>query len=204
MGAEHGRRAIVGAAVGAAAEAFVEQREAAQGDQLTMLPIPIGTPAAKHLRRSAERQNLAGRPPGATNKSNALLREYLLARGVHPLHRMMSYMLHTPQSLAAELNCSLLEAYRELRILWTEAAPYFAHKLAPVDGEGKPVPFFQMVMGAQQAGQAPGEAVEPWINPETGRAWGAVIEGEKTQQNQAVPFEAPAVSQTAVSHDEDK
>ena len=66
------------------------------------------------------------------------LREYLLKRGVNPIALMMQWGLHSPTTLAAELGCSRLEAFRELRAVWAELGPYFASKLVAVDDQGKP------------------------------------------------------------------
>src|SRR5262245_12463545 len=119
MGAADGKRAVIGEAFGAAGAALATDREAAAGEQLSMLAIPgeRASRGAAKLREIAARRNQAGRPPGSINKSNKELREYLLLRGVHPLQRMMEWLLHTPQSLAAELGCTPLEAFRELRSL---------------------------------------------------------------------------------------
>lgn len=222
MGADGGGRAIVGQALAAAGGAMARDRAAAEGEQLSMLAVPIGNPRAKHLRAAVERRNKAGRPPGAVNKSAKELREYLLARGVHPLQRMMEFMLHSPQSLAVELNCSMLEAALFLRELWKDAAPYFAPKLVPTDTEGRELPFFQMIVGGQHAHLAAGEGGVPWLDPATGQPWGAVAgaveaqpsasraqsatltANEETQQNQALLTSPAPVSHGPVSHGDGK
>lgn len=188
---EGGRSGVIGQAVAGAAAELAADRRAADGEQLGLLPLPIGNPRAKHLRRDVERKNQAGRPPGAVNKSTAELRAWLLARGIHPLHQMFRWMQHTPQSLAAELGCTQLEAFDRLRLLWSDAAPYFAARFAPVDGQGNAVaPTFLMQIGG---GRAPGAAdLPPWMD------------APQTIENTAVSEPAPLVSHANVSHGEDK
>lgn len=197
MGTADGARGVIGAAVAAAAGDLGARKAAAAGEQLALLPVPMGNPRAKHLRHDVERRNQAGRPPGAVNKSTAQLREWLLARGVHPLQRMMEWMLHTPQSLAAELGCTQLEAFDRLRQLWADAAPFFAPRLQPTDDQGNAVPFFQMVMGGNQVAIGSGASVPPWIY--AGGPAPLAIE-----QNQALSEPAEAVSHGDVSHGEAK
>ena len=74
MGAESGRRAVMGAAVEAARDGLAQEKAQADGEQLRLLPAPIANPRAQHFRRDLDRRDQAGRPPGAVNKSNAELR----------------------------------------------------------------------------------------------------------------------------------
>lgn len=198
MGAELGKRAVMREAIKAAGGAVIEQRAAERGEQLTMLPVPGDRPGrAARLRNQAARTNRAGRPPGATNQEVKALREYLLARGVHPLQRMMEWSMHTPTSLAAELGCSRLAAFDRLRELWRDAAPFFAPKLVPTDDQGREVPTFELIIGGQHLHAHAAGPAAPWIYD-----GGPVV--EESEQNQALPSSEPDVSQDNVSHEDDK
>lgn len=203
MGTDAGAQKVVGQALREAGAALAGERAAAKGEQIAMLPVPgSGHGArAKRLRLDAAATNRKGRAPGAVNIANKQLREYLLARGVHPLQRMMEWMLHTPASLAAELGCKKAEAFELLRKLWSDAAPYFAPKMVPTDDQGREVPFFQMILGGQHAHLQGAPGVPVWIDPATGRPWGAP---QQTQQNQGVPVPAAAVSHEAKSHEDEE
>lgn len=195
MSVGDGRSGVMRAAVAAAAGDLAQQRAAAAPEQLTMLPVPIGNPRAKHLRRDVDRKREAGRPPGATNISTRELREWLLRRGIHPLQQLFLWAQHTPQSLAAELGCSQLEAYNQLRQSWADLLPYLAPKMAPVDPLGNVVtPFVQFNVGGHQV-IAQGQQT-PWEWREQRVKF--------TQQNQMVVDAVPAVSHAAVSHEEPK
>lgn len=216
MGAEVGKRAVIGEALAQAGGALVAERAAVAGEQLTLLPVPTRFTGARgaHVAAALDARDRAGRPPGAINKSTKELREYLLARGVHPLQRMMEWMRHTPTSLAAELGCTRLEAFDRLRDLWRDSAPYFAPKLVPTDESGREVPFFQMIVGGQHAHLGAGGGAVPWLDPVTGGAWGAsgaVVEasaapsepGAEIEQNQALGGEGPPVSHADKSHEDE-
>jgi hypothetical protein len=194
MGAEIGRAAVVGEAMAAAASDLDAAKAAAGGEQMPLFDIPTrflgvradGAPddRVEKVERAAALHR-RGRPPGAVNRSTAELRKWLLGRGVHPLEQLMRWAMHTPESLAAELGCTLLEAFREWKSLQVELAPYFAAKVVPVDDNGNAVPFFQMIMGGAGSGAGPG-AAPPWL--------------AQDEQNQRVIEAAPEVSHGMVSH----
>lgn len=153
---------IVGEAMRDAAAELAAQDH---GEQLTLFPLPTRFEGerADELQAAAAVRHGPGRPPGAANFSNRRLREYLLRRGVNPLSLMMQWGLHTPVTLAAELGCTRLEAFRELRAIWAELGPYFASKLVAVDDAGKPIPALHMTIGqnlVSGAGQPPWEIRE--------------------------------------------
>jgi len=148
--------------VGSASGALEKIRGDAAGEQLGMFPVPSRFTGKRReaLQGAIEHRRKAGRPAGARNKSTEELRRYLLARGADPLQCLVEWSLHTPTSLAAELQCTRLEAFDRLKDLWKEAAPFFYGKAVSVDGEGNAVPFFQMNFGGAQG---PGQALPPWL-----------------------------------------
>ena len=188
MSADNGRAAVVAEAVNGVAAEIAGDRAAAAGEQLPMFEAPtrFSGPRAGHLQRALEHKRSRGRPPGSVNKSTKAFREWMLARGVHPLQAMMQWALHSPTSLAAELGCTREEAFGHLRGLWADLAPYFASKMVPVDDEGRPVPMFMMQFGQfgapKEAGGQP-----PW-------------DYLKTLENQALPAPEDPVSHGDVSH----
>jgi hypothetical protein len=194
MSADNGRAAVVGEAVNAVGDVIASARAAAAGDQLELLEAPatrgeLGRSAAE-LAEELGRRRSRGRPPGAVNKSTAELRNYLLARGVNPLQRIMEWSLHDPDTLAIELGCTRLEAFRELRALWEGLAPYFASKMVPVDDQGRPVPVMLMQFGAFGAPREAGGKA-PWLYLES-------------EQNQSVGAAADPVSDGGVSDGSEK
>lgn len=188
MTAEKGRAGVVAEAVNGAVAEIARADRAAAGEQIPLFELPTrfaGDRAAEQLERVARTRG-PGRPPGAENRSTAQFREYLLKRGVHPLEQMMRWALHTPESLASELECTKLEAMRELRALWDSLAPYFAAKVAPTDDQGRAVPQLMMVFGAGSGVQG-AHGAPPWAYLET-------------EQNQRLAEPAGDVSHAEVSH----
>jgi hypothetical protein len=182
MSAGTGQAGVVAEAVSGVGAEIASARAAADGEIVDLFPLPgcergVNDGAARERAIDARKR---GRPPGAANKSTKDLREYLLRRGVNPLQAMMEWALHTPESLAAELGCTRLEAFDRLAGVWRELAPYFAAKMVPVDDEGRPLPMFAMQFGVfggrpETGGQA------PWLylqNQGLGDAASALSHGE--------------------------
>lgn len=168
-----GRVGVIDQAVASAAKEAEIAREGAGGDTLDLFAIP-----SRHAPDSWQGQRVAqieanradeierdrargGRPKGSQNKVTQAFREYLLARGGSPLERMTRWMQHTPETLAAELGCTKLEAYDRLMKLWTELAPYLHSRLAPTDGQGQAVPLLNVVLGGGARAVAPGGSERP-------------------------------------------
>jgi hypothetical protein len=183
MSGDNGRAAVVGEAITGAAARIAGERAAADGDQVEAFELPtrfdVTSPELDRARRR-------GRPPGAVNKSTKAFRDWILARGEHPLQWMMRWAGHTPESLARELNCTLVEAFDRLKALHEGLAPYFAAKMAPTDDQGRVAPQFFMQFGLFGAPQSAG-----------GRAPWEYLESE---QNRALLDVTPAVSHGDVSH----
>ena len=195
MSEADGRGGVMRQAVQAAAGALAAERAAAEPVQLSMLPLPIGNPRAKHLRHQVDRRREAGRPPGATNIDTRMLREWLLKRGVHPLQQLFVWAQHTPQSLAAELGCSQVEAFSQLRQLWADLTPYLAPRLAPVDDQGRAVvPWLNFTVGGRTLTLEGG--VAPWTLRERARL--------EVLENQPVNDVSRPASHGEPSHDPPK
>jgi len=173
------------AAIGEALELGAIARAAAEPDQVELFELPTRLEGARgDEQRAKVKAQGPGRPPGARNKSTVAIRDYLLARGVDPLVRMAQWAMHTPETLATELDCSKLEAFRELRATWLGLAPYLHGHAAPVDQDGNAVPILQMIIGGELQGARPGGA-PPW---------------KYIEELQAVNDPAGDVSHAAVSH----
>ena len=155
-------RTIAGAAVAAAAGALDAEKRAAEGSQLAMFDLPSRLEGADLAEQGVKvaRARGPGRPPGAENRSTRELREYMLARGAHPLIELMRWSLHTPETLARELDCTRLEAFDRLTAIRRELAPYFVAKMAPTDEAGNVVPIFNLSIGGVAGGLGPG--LPPW------------------------------------------
>lgn len=179
-----GHAGVVAAAVKGVAEGIAAADAAAAGEQIPMFEPPTRFADDDGAIERARRQR--GRPPGAANRSTKEFREWLLRRGEHPLQWMMRWASHTPESLARELGCTMLEAFDRLKALHQELAPYFAAKMVAVDDQGRPVPM--MVMQFGQFGAPPSEGGKaPWLYLEN-------------EQNQPLGDAAANVSHGQVSH----
>ena len=207
MGTENGRAAVLGEAMAAASGELAAIKAAAEGDQVELFDIPTRFSALRGgeradaiaaLERAKAEHRGRGRPEGAQNKSTAQLKEYLLKRGTHPLQQLMRWSMHTPESLAKELGCTPLEAFKELRTMWSDMTRYFVAPMVPVDETGQAVPFFQMIFGGS-AGAPLGAAgdIPPWER----RDAMAQGNGGQSVQNQQVIDAEPIVSHDTVSHD---
>lgn len=179
---------MIGAAVEQAA-AELATRDA-PAEQLTMFQVPtrFSGDRAEHLQRALEtrRNDGPGRPAGSENKATADFRKYLLGRGKSPLESLMQWSLHTPTTLAAELQCSRLEAFEMLLKVWADLSPYLHSKLAPSDDAGKAVPFLNVTLGAHASA---GVELPPW----------AYL--SEVQQNKALPASTEPVSHEPASHE---
>ena len=185
MSEKGGIAGIAAAAVAGAGAALAADQAAAAADQLDLLAPPTrltGDRAAQVQRTLSDhhRARGGGRPPGAQNLATRQMREYLLARGVHPLENLMRWALHTPETLSTELGCTLLEAFRELKAVWAELAPYFAAKVAPTDDKGNALPLFNLQIGGSTVAVG-ADGMPPWLaDPEVRRAM------EESERNQRV------------------
>jgi len=196
MVSDNGHRGVMGAAVADAAAELERRQEAAAGEQLPMFAVPTRFAAsADELQAAAERDRRGpGRPPGARNRSTRELRTYLLSRGADPLEQSVRWLMHTPESLARELNCTQLEAFDRLQTMRRDALPYLYGKVGLVDDDGKPVPMLFMQIGGSSA--APGATAAPWdyMNPAD----------PPREQNQALSVTVNGVSHDDKSHGDGK
>jgi len=186
-----------GALAEAGAAIAADQAEAA-GEQLDMLQAPSrfdGEVGERQRRTLIEHHRARGRPPGARNVATREMLAFLRARGLDPMEQRFRWAMHTPETLAKELNCTLLDAFDRLEGLWRDLTRYFYAPMAPVDGHGNPVvPNFAMFIGGQAVGQ--GGGLPAWLtDPEVRKRL------EIEQANQALSREATDVSDAGKSDD---
>lgn len=184
-------------AVGSALAEAIDAARAADAEQLDLIGMPdaiVGADRAASLRVSAA-AGRRGRPPGAANLATRELKDFIRkVFNYDPLLEGVRWLQHSPESLAAALGCTRLEAFDRLEGIRRSLAPFFHAAQAPVDEKGNAVPFFQMTIGGAPS-SAPG-AQAPWIYP-----GGPVIDNEQNQQ----VSDAPALqSHGAQSHEDDK
>jgi len=174
MAANEGISGSVRAAVGELAQRTNGAQDPAQLDLLAEMPpsrFEGGAQVAGTNRTLGEvlKARGAGRPRGAQNIATREVRELIRRLFGDPLLEMARETLHTPETLARELGCTLLEAFDRLQRVREALIPYFYARLAPTDQEGRPVvPQFAMVIGDRIVGREN----PPWLDdPEVARGF---------------------------------
>lgn len=187
------------AVAGALADQVAAERDAA-GEQLDLVGLPERWSEERRgvLRESAAAARRRGRPLNARNIATREMLSFCRRVFGDPVLRGFQWLEHTPETLAAALGCTRLEAFDRLEAIRKSLQPLFYAAQAPVDDQGRPVPLFNLQIGTASAGAG---ARPPWEDPR-GAAWGGpVIEGE---QNQQVSETAADVSHGDKSHGEAK
>lgn len=151
-------------------------------EQLALLPpTRFEGSAADEQRAKLEKAHAGrggGRPLGAQNRVTVQFRKWLLSTGEDPLESMMRWSMHTPETLAKELGCTIAEAFDRLMSLKDKLAVYLHPRMAPVNDQGQAVPMFQMVFGSG-SGVVVRTDQPPWLSdPEVAAALG---QGEQNQ-----------------------
>jgi len=175
-------------AVSAAVAEVAAREHEEQGEQLVMELIPEALPSrfepgSEEHQAAVEkaRRNWKGRPAGAQNLHTRDMLRYVRRIYGDPLEGSARYLLHSPETLAAELNCSKLEAFDRLEKIRSDLRAYVYAKLAPTDDKGVPVvPNFSVQIGG--AGPAGGPDSVPWaylLTPEERAANGYALDHEK-------------------------
>lgn len=183
---DRGARREIAAAVADAARADTP----AQMDLLPPSRFEDDDTRAVRLRDAVARDR-RGRPPGARNLSTREALDFVRKTLGDPVIERARWLGHTPETLAAELGCTKLEAFDRLDRIRGELARLYYAPLAPVDGQGNAaVPMIQIVAGASAG--APGRAPWEYMLP------------EKIEQNQALAAPGSDVSHGDVSHAERK
>jgi hypothetical protein len=189
--------------VRAAADRAAARADGVEVEQLDLMPPTrfdqIEDPDQHDRMSSAVKRDRAGRPPGAKNKTTRDMLDFIRKTIGDPMLESARWAMHTPETLARELNCDKLEAFDRLEKIRSDLRPYFYAKQAPVDADGKPVPGLTvefMGQGARQIG-ADGQQLPPWAYLE-----GEPTSHEKDQRNQRMLDVTPRVSHSDVSHDE--
>jgi len=178
------------AGIGAAIEAAEAARDGAEAVQLELLPSRFAAGSTEHggVIDSVRR---AGRPAGARNVATARRCEYVQRHLGDPLIESARWAMHSPESLAFELGCSKLEAFRELEAIRRDLCRYMHAPRAPEDGSGQAVPpAFSVSIGGVEAGA---DGAVPW----------AYLLTEDERNQRLIPTSDP-VSHGPVSHEDGK
>src|SRR3990172_2633839 len=110
--------------------------------------LSVSVSQKRRKKEVAKRGGGGGRPPGAQNLVTRQAREFVRRVFGDPLIESARWLLHTPETLAKELNCTIADAFDRLEGIRRDLRPFFYAKLAPTDAEGRPVvPQFAMVIG---------------------------------------------------------
>jgi len=162
-------------------------------EQLELLPPSRFAPgSAAHVAMVDQvKRSGAGRPPGARNLATRDMVAFVRRVFGDPFLESARELLHTPASLAAELDCSKLEAFDRLERIRADLRPFMYARLAPIDGAGRPVaPAFTMVFGAAAPASSSSPDRPPWL--------------EDFEQSQGLTLDQAPVSHDAVSHGDGK
>lgn len=172
----------VRAAAAAAAELQAEE-DAAAGRQLSLIPeenqqdrrareeeLEELAPPSRFEPGSLDHSEMLtkvkrgrGRPPGARNLASTRRAALITRMCGDPFYESARWAQHTPATLARELNCSLLEAFRELEAIRRDLRTFLYPRRAPTDGGGQAVaPVFAIQIGAQQQAD---DGKAPWEYP---------------------------------------
>ena len=173
------------------ADAAATAAERADGVQLELL-----APATRYDRAAppaAASETRIGRPLGARNIATRRTVEFVRRCFGDPMIESARWLLLTPSAMAAELNCTLLEAFEQQEAIRRDLRRYMHPMLASVDGDGAAVvPFLQVLVGG--GGAAPGQP--PWLSA-PGMA--PIVESE---QNQRLSVSDAAKPHDAAPHDD--
>lgn len=90
-----------------------------------------------------------GRPPGAVNKRTADMRDFILSRYRSPLEVLAQTYSRPVAELAAELDCSLEDAFKAQLFAAKELAPY-VHGKMPVEVDLKGRGIVPLVLNVSQ------------------------------------------------------
>lgn len=185
----------VGKEIASALDAAVAEAEAMQLDMLPGLAgtgrLPIET--KDEIRAAVKRR--PGRPAGAKNLVTRDMLEFVRRVFGDPVEGRARWLMYEPEQLAKVLGCTTAEAFdRQDRIRADLQRLYYAPK-APVDDDGKAVPWLTFQFGGQGAVSpgAPANDRPPWEYDFDAHA--------ETQQNQALLEPAGTQSHDVRSHD---
>lgn len=146
-----GMKAAVEMALDAASD------EAAACVQLPLLPSDelAGLPADAMGRARALREGKRGpgRPAGARNRKTEDFARFLLSRHASPLQVMAETYSRPVQDLAAELGCSVAEAFKLQLLAARELAPYLHGKMPVAVDLNTNVPVLNLVLPGGQGVQ---------------------------------------------------
>ena len=104
-----------------------EMADMQTGEQLSLLPTPGNAAMAQADDTTAKRDG-PGRPAGSKNRSTSEWTKFISANYRDPRLFMADSYTRPVQQLAAELDCSLLEAFKIQAYCAKELLPYMAQK----------------------------------------------------------------------------
>jgi hypothetical protein len=143
MGAVTGQQ-LAEAIEGELGEERLVQAPLFPSEELGQLP---GEPFARR-----EQLRRPGRPIGSPNKRSMRMRDYIAAKGyTDPLLFFAEAISRNVGDLAAELGCSRLEAFQEMRHCADSLAPYLHSKMPVAVLHGGALPMIQLVDPAAAA-----------------------------------------------------
>jgi hypothetical protein len=150
-------------AVAAEVKSELEARSGAS-DQLELLPPTRFAPGSWEHGELVERIERArrGRPPGARNLATRDAIAFIRRLFGDPLVESARYLAHTPETLAAELHCTKLEAFNVLEKIRADLRTFIYPRMATVDSAGQAIPpTFNMIFAANGA-PADSSGAKPW------------------------------------------
>lgn len=155
-------------------------------EQLELIRDAVPGRDAGTAARVAERRG-RGRPPGALNKRNAKFRDQILAMGPHPALALQRAYSTPVELLAAQLDCTRLEAAQLAIRAAAELLPYIEGK-QPVTVDLRQQHDVVLIMGG-----APGvdggqlDAIADQVNAADGAIDWETAEFEEIEPGDSVP-----------------
>lgn len=194
--AKQGKKGAIAGVIAEAAAADATAIEPRETVQLDLIPTRFDPGDSRHEKLvEAIKRDKRGRPPGAENITTRQMKAFVLKVFGDPLLKRFRWLEHTPETMAAELGCTKLEAWDRLDRLAAELSRLFYGTMAPVDGDGNAVvPRLTMTFGGHDAQPIgpDGQRRPPWKYLDA--------HNDQTQQNQGLIDVTPAPSHGQPSH----
>jgi len=117
----------------------LEALEVMRAEQLALLPTPAAIEEAGAPDDVAERAG-PGRPPGSRNRRTEDMVRFVLGSRRHPMLFLADTYTRPTKDIAAQLNCTMEEAYKLQLVAAKELLPYVASKMpvaAEIDDKGE-------------------------------------------------------------------
>ena len=151
--------------------ALLAAQQVARAEPARQARLPLAPVAAEAFDGGDDQVGKSGRPAGSVARATAAMRELLLRKYPSPLIGLAEIAARPVEELAAQLRCSLLEAFEQQRRAMESLAPYVHSKMPiAVQGDGAPLVAVQLAVSADMAARIGGFGV--------GEQDQRVIEGE--------------------------